>query len=145
MTMAEVPQETFDTYLSCFSAHTVAFKGIVYQTAEHAYHCQRYSDPAILLEIRFAPTAKDAWAASQKHKSEQFPDFGEQKRAVMKEILEAKLAQHPDVREALRGTGMMDIVKAEPRDAYWGTGPDGKGRNELGKLWMELRRGLSVV
>lgn len=57
----------------------------------------------------------------------------------MKEILRAKIAQHDDVRSALRETGTDEIVKEEPLDPYWGTGPDGNGRNELGKLWMELR------
>lgn len=60
----------------------------------------------------------------------------------MKEILLAKAIQHEEVRNALMETGNSEIVKEEPRDSYWGTGPDGKGRNELGKLWMEIRNEL---
>lgn len=134
-----VPKQTFDAFFSCFSTHPVAYQGVQYLTAEHAYQAQRYTDPSIISEICAAPTAKDAWAVSQKYKHQQLPDFTDRKREVMKEILKAKLAQHQDIQEALSLTGNEEIVKEVPEDAYWGTGPDGNGRNELGKLWMELR------
>ena len=134
-----VSKEIFDRYFSCFSDHSVEYKGIHYTTAEHAYHCQRYSDQDILSEIQNVPTARDAWSVSQKYKDTQHADFAEKKRDIMKAILIAKLEQHSDVRDALSATGEDEISKHEPKDAYWGMGPDGKGRNELGKLWMEIR------
>ena len=40
----------------------------------------------------------------------------------------------------------LKVIKDSDRDAFWGVGPDGKGRNELGKclerLRAELRRGI---
>jgi len=57
----------------------------------------------------------------------------------MEELFRAKLDQHPDVRQALLDSSDMLIVKYEPKDAWWGDGPDGLGRNEMGKLWMQLR------
>jgi len=140
----QVPKETFDKYFSCFSQHLLEFNGVEYKTAEHAYHSQRYSDEAILAEIREAPTARDAWVVSQKYKDQQKSDFSLNKRSVMKEILLAKVAQHADVKGALLQTDGAEIAKEEPKDAYWGTGLDGQGRNELGKLWMEVRNEIQV-
>lgn len=137
-----LPQDIFQSYLSNFSDHPVEYRGVIYKTAEHAYHCQRYTDPAIIEEIRGAPTAAAAWEASQRYKPGQAANFDGYKLEVMKNILRAKLEQHSDVREALIQSGDMEIVKEEPKDAFWGAGPDGSGRNELGKLWMDIRTEL---
>jgi ribA/ribD-fused uncharacterized protein len=59
--------------------------------------------------------------------------------AVVAEILRAKLAQHPEAREALTESGHEDIVEDSPTDYFWGEGADGSGRNMLGKLWMKIR------
>lgn len=135
---------TFSKYLSNFSEHQVEYEGASYLTAEHAYHCQRYEDPAIISEIFTAPTARAAWETSQKYKSRQNPEFTELKVEIMKKILRAKADQHEDVRRALLESGEQEIVKNEPNDSFWGNGPDGSGRNELGKLWMSIRAEIAA-
>jgi predicted NAD-dependent protein-ADP-ribosyltransferase YbiA (DUF1768 family) len=40
-------------------------------------------------------------------------------------------------------TGKKKIVEDSPKDSFWGWGPDRKGRNELGKLWMKLRKEIN--
>jgi len=40
-------------------------------------------------------------------------------------------------------TGNSILIENNPLDPYWGTGPDGKGKNMTGKLLMELRERLS--
>lgn len=137
-----LPAEVFSQHLSNFSPHPVEYKGVLYPTAEHAYHCQRYGDPGILKEIQGALTAQEAWEISQKYKQQQKQEFPELKIEIMKEILKAKADQHEDVRRALLESGEMEIVKHEPKDSFWGSGPDGYGRNEMGKLWMSIRAEL---
>jgi predicted NAD-dependent protein-ADP-ribosyltransferase YbiA (DUF1768 family) len=73
----------------------------MYKTAEHCYHCQRYQDRAILLEIKNARSPDEAWKISQQYKKFQKDDFEEKKRDIMKEILLAKLSQHNVVRDFL--------------------------------------------
>lgn len=133
-----LPFDLYERMLSAFSGHMVEYKGMVYPTAEHAYHCQRYTDPAVLDEIKNARSAKLAWEASQKYKSQQMLGFEEGKVALMEDICRAKLAQHADVKEVLLWSEGMAIIKTYP-DPFWGIGLDGEGRNELGKLWMRLR------
>src|SRR5258708_3946513 len=99
------PMHEYTEYLSVLSAHMIEFKGVLYQTCEHAYHCQRYTDPAIVEEIKNARSAYTAWEVSQKYKAQQSAGWDDQKAAVMEEICRAKLAQHPIVKEALVASG----------------------------------------
>lgn len=136
-----LPFDLYERMLSAFSGHMVEYKGVVYPTVEHAYHCQRYIDQAIADEIKNARSAKLAWAVSQKYKAQQVMGFDERKVVIMEDICRAKLAQHEDVKEVLLWSEGMAIIKTYP-DPFWGVGLEGEGRNELGKLWMRLREEL---
>lgn len=57
----------------------------------------------------------------------------------MREALWAKFTQHPPLREKLLATGSARLVEHTKRDAYWGDGGDGSGKNRLGILLMEIR------
>ncbi len=135
------PMHEYTEYLSVLSAHMVEFKGVLYPTCEHAYHCQRYSDLAIIEEIKSARSAYGAWEVSQKYKVQQRAGWDDQKSVVMEEICRAKLAQHPIIKEALLASGDSVIVKDYP-DAFWGIGMNGVGKNEMGVIWMKLRSEL---
>lgn len=134
--------ETFAQYFSCFSGHMVLYKEVLYPTAEHAYHCQRYTDPDIIDEIKKATSAYKARELSQKYKSQQIPNFDSEKIGIMEKIFRAKLEQHEDVMRALIESGEKIIIKNHPDDYFWGNGADGSGKNEMGKLWMKLRSRL---
>eukprot|EP01065_Artemidia_motanka_P032233 TRINITY_DN3925_c2_g1_i1.p1 TRINITY_DN3925_c2_g1~~TRINITY_DN3925_c2_g1_i1.p1 ORF type:complete len:557 (+),score=147.30 TRINITY_DN3925_c2_g1_i1:586-2256(+) len=59
----------------------------------------------------------------------------------MWEGLVAKFTQVPMCERVLAGTGNRPIVFADINDPFWGMG-DGSGRNEYGKLLMEVRKNL---
>jgi ribA/ribD-fused uncharacterized protein len=138
------PFELFEKYLTPFSGHMLEYKGVLYTTLEHAYHCQRYTDEAILDEIKNARSAYLAWDVSQKYKSQQRQDWDKQKVEVMKELFRAKLAQHADVKNALLASGDALIIKHQT-DPFWGDALDGTGRNEMGEIWMQLREELITI
>lgn len=52
----------------------------------------------------------------------------------MRELSHAKIEQHAEVKEFLKNTGDRKIVKNIKEDSYWGTGVDGKGLNQMGKI-----------
>lgn len=58
----------------------------------------------------------------------------------MKEIIRAKVAQHPYVKKKLIESGDRELVENSWRDDFWGWGPNKDGQNHLGKLWMEVRK-----
>jgi predicted NAD-dependent protein-ADP-ribosyltransferase YbiA (DUF1768 family) len=42
------------------------------------------------------------------------------------------------VAEELALTGQRLLLKTITTDAFWGLGPDGRGANRMGQLWMRL-------
>jgi ribA/ribD-fused uncharacterized protein len=128
--------------LSHFAAFSVEYENVLWQTAEHAYQAASFTDTDIRNQITLARSAHDARMIGQKLKKQRRPDWGTHKLVVMEELLRAKLAQHPYVREKLLASGNREIIKNVPDDSYWGWGIDHKGENRMGKLWMKLREEL---
>jgi len=126
---------------SPFSAHEVEVDGIVFKTAEHAYQALRVV-PEARPVIMSARSPLDAWREAQKCKERNQLLTGYDKYALMEKIFRAKLAQHADVREVLLESGDRELLKVFDTDYDWGTGADGSGQNNMGKLWMKLRAEL---
>ena len=61
---------------------------------------------------------------------------------VMRKAVHAKFTQNQALKELLLSTGDHPLVQIKPGDWFWGTGPDNNGKNMLGELLMELRKGL---
>lgn len=76
------------------------------------------------------------------HREAERPNWHSEKSIIMKDILRHKLQQHAYVQKKLLQTGRAVIIEDSPFDSYWGWGADRLGRNELGKIWMELREEL---
>jgi ribA/ribD-fused uncharacterized protein len=143
--MKILPLEIFYIYFSPYTAHAIEVDGVTYMTVEHAYQCTRYTDQKIKDEIMRAGSPVKAWETSTKYKHLQIPEFksSDYKRAMMKKLMKLKALQHEEVKKALLETGKQKIVKHiltyPPGDGYWDDGVDGKGQNEMGKIWMEIR------
>ncbi|MFA6227219.1 MAG: NADAR family protein [Candidatus Paceibacterota bacterium] len=143
-----VPLEIFYIYFSPYTSHAIEVGGILYPTVEHAYQCMRYTDKNIIEEIKSTHSPVKAWEVSTKYKELQIPEFKkeEYKREVMKKLMRLKALQHEEVRKALFNTNDQKIVKHivtyPPGDGFWDDGENGKGRNEVGKIWMEIREEL---
>ena len=136
--------ETRWTYLSPFSAHEVEVRGVVYKTAEHAYQALRMKEAA-RGEIAISTSPLEAWRRAQAAKGQDMVNDSVDKLELMEEIFRAKLAQHADVCEVLIETGDAELLKVYDTDYYWGTGADGSGENQMGKLWMKLRAELLKI
>lgn len=131
--------------LSPFSAHRIEIWGEAFPTAEHAYQAARILPGPERDAIKHATSPMNAWREGQKYKHRAdlaVPGFD--KLAIMEEIFRAKLEQHPDIADVLRESGTATLEKNIESDAYWGTGPDGRGENQMGKIWMELRAELKA-
>lgn len=127
-------------WLSNFSSFGVTYEGFDYATSEHAYHAAKFGKFTMEFDrISKAPSAHEAMLLARKFKASQRADWDEVKRGIMKMICSLKLAQHEYIQRKLKATGTRPLVEVSPIDAYWGWGPNKDGRNELGKIWMELR------
>ena len=127
--------------LDNFSAHTVSIWNITFPTVEHAFQWKKFSvsSPEIAAEVLAASSPHAVKIISDANKQKVPEAWYGERIAVMELLLEAKAAQHEDVREALHRTGDRNIIENSPVDDYWGIGPNQDGENMLGKLWMRVR------
>lgn len=136
--------------LSNFSAFRLEFRGIDYDTSEHAYHCQKFTRPVagqagIRTAIQHARSAHEAFKFAERFKAERRADWDDVKVDIMHDILRAKAAQHEYVRRKLLATGDSELIEDSWRDDFWGWGPNRDGQNMLGKLWMQVRSELRAA
>jgi ribA/ribD-fused uncharacterized protein len=119
----------------------VEWKGFVWPTSEHAYQAAGFFKvaPDLVEKIKKARSAHDAQKIAYENKDKRIKNWEEQKVEVMKEILRAKIDQHPYVLKKLLQSGTREIIEDSWRDSEWGWGPNKDGKNLLGKIWMELR------
>ena len=133
--------------LSNFSAFRVQWKGIDFDTSEHAYHWEKFRDQphawnsvgSIAEQVRLAPSAHAAFKLAEICKPHRRPDWDDVKVEIMRGILKAKVDQHEYVRRKLLETGTRELVEDSWRDDFWGWGPNKDGKNMLGRIWMEIR------
>ncbi len=126
----------------CFSnmaGFAVEIDGVVYMTSEHAYQSAKFSDQGIKNKIINARSGMDAKKVAIDNSEFVIPEWHTINLEVMENILRKKLEQHAYIQEKLIETGKREIIEASPHDAYWGWGPDKKGLNMHGKLWMKIR------
>lgn len=125
-----------------FAPFQVEWGGKLYPTSEHAYQAAHFfvTSPELAEEVRTQRSPRLASDVANQNKAFDDPEWHDKKLAVMEEICRAKLEQHELVKQTLIESGNKEIVEMNPNDDFWGYGPDGKGRNELGKIWMKLRK-----
>ncbi len=135
--------------LSNFSAFNVMWRGVRFQTAEHAYHFERFwgAVPQVTASIARdficnTTSAHEAFRYAQDNKGWQRRDWDAVKVDAMRDILRAKVDQHEYVRRKLLATGDRELIDDSWRDDFWGWGLNRDGQNMLGKLWMEVRAEL---
>lgn len=124
----------------------VAFEDRVFPTAEHAYQAGKAAKPEVREWILSAPTpALVAMAAHGLYTWDIVPSWSKIKFDRMRSVLRAKFTQHPDLQEVLLETGSARLVEAGTTDnavnRLWGE-VDGKGKNMLGIMLMEIREEL---
>lgn len=125
---------------------SITFEGRVFATAEHAYQAGKARKEEVREWILSAPTpGLVAMAAHGLYTWDIVPDWSQIKYDRMRQVLRAKFTQHDDLRQLLLSTGDARIVEAgrvaNVVNCTWGE-VNGKGRNMLGVLLMELRTEL---
>ena len=128
---------------SNFAAFPIMLRGKRWPTSEHYFHGQKFQNSAHREEIRKATSPMIAARLGRDRKKKLRRDWESEKVSVMREALVAKFTQHEDLATLLLETDDAKLVEHTTNDAYWGDGGDGKGKNMLGRLLMEVREELS--
>lgn len=135
-----------DEYFELSNFYPKGFKenGVYWPTVEHYFQAMKFAGKegaAHRERIRRAhsPDQAKALGHSRKHKLRR--DWEGVKDGIMMHALRCKFAD-PELRAVLLGTGSRRIEENSPCDRYWGVGRDGRGKNRLGLLLMQLRKEL---
>lgn len=124
----------------------IEFEGETFATAEHAYQAGKARKKEVRQWILSAPTpGLVAMAAHGLYTWDIVSDWSQIKYDRMRRVLLAKFTQHEDLRELLLSTGDARLVEVGKVtnlvNCTWGE-VNGKGKNMLGVLLMEVRTEL---
>jgi len=125
-----------------FSPHPVIYKGKKYPTSEHLFQSFKFQAhrPNLAEHIRTCSERPSvAFSEARRFQPEVRSDWKKVNIEMMDEALFHKFTQHSDLQAELLGTGDAELIEDSDKDAFWGVGPDGQGRNELGKCLERLR------
>jgi N-glycosidase YbiA len=136
-----------NAFLSNFYVRAIWFKGILYQSAEHAFQAQK---AWTIVDHDYIREAASPAEAKRRGKTiARIDSWEEIKVQTMLDVLRAKFANHhpngaPNtLAEWLYLTGEAELVEGNTwGDVFWGQCPLGNGENMLGKLLMQVREEL---
>lgn len=124
-------------YLSNFYPSPIEWDGLTFPTVEHAFQAAKSCDPLERAAIAQAPSPGIAKRMGRAVKLR--ADWEEVKIPFMLAFLRLKFTFDSAPGRWLLNTGQAELVEGNTwGDRFWGT-VDGEGRNELGKLLMQVR------
>ena len=124
---------------SNFSRHGFALDDAWWPTSEHYYQAQKFAGTPYVEVVRQLSRPSDAARLGRDRRLPLRQDWENVKDQVMRQALLRKFASNPEICSILLSTGGRLIVEKTTSDGYWGCGADGRGRNRLGYLLMEVR------
>lgn len=132
-----------------YQALKYRYKGAPAANAEMAEAIRTQGTPnkAFLLARGYGGCAKYAWGKAlidlhRKIGATLHPKWETKKIKKMHIVVQLKADQDPEFAAELKATGDAELVENSPYDTFWGCGKDGKGKNHLGKILMEVRKNL---
>ena len=132
------------TELSNFHWSPFLLEGKTWTTVEHYFQAQKFpADPVLQEKVRAAKTALGAKRLGRTKTAAFRTDWDSIKDEVMYTGIKAKFQQNPTLATLLAETGSAWLIEKAPRDSYWGSGPNGCGKNKTGHIIMRVRGELS--
>ena len=126
---------------SNFAGFGFELNGRRWRTMEHYFQAMKFEGTPQFEKIANSGSPKQAKDLGQSRAYPIRGDWDSVKESIMLAGLRAKF-QDPELKLLLLGTGKKKLIENSPYDTYWGIGPNGKGKNRLGVLLMQLREEL---
>ncbi len=128
---------------SNFAPYPIKIGGKRWRTSEHYFQAAKFLAEKDKEAIRRAKSPGMAARMGRDRKRKLRRDWESVKVDVMRQAVLTKFTQHERLRELLLSTGDAKLVEHTVNDDYWGDGGDGRGKNMLGRILMEIRSKLS--
>ena len=127
-----------------FYERSIFLDGLTWRTTEHYFQAQKFVGTPYMAVIQDMQRPRDAFDLSRKPSVSPWVrnDWEKVKCDVMLKALLAKFTQHEDLKKRLLSTGNRHLVEHTSNDSFWGDGGDGSGKNNLGRLLMQVRQAL---
>jgi len=127
---------------SNFAPFPINLSGKRWATSEHYFQAQKFLDTSDRERVRLSKTPALAARHGRDRTKKLRRDWDSVKVSIMRQAVEAKFRQHPDLRALLLSTSDAVLVEHTSDDDFWGDGGNGSGRNMLGRILMEVRDAL---
>ena len=124
---------------SNFATYPIKLKGKVWPTSEHYFQAMKFESASDQNEIRKAKTPMEAARKGRDGKRKLKRNWESMKDNVMRDAVFAKFDQHSNLKQLLLSTNDAKLVEHTENDDYWGDGGNGKGKNMLGRILVEVR------
>jgi len=135
------PRDSYGEF-SNFAQYAIELDGLTWPTTEHYFQAQKFAGTEREEATRQAATPGEAARMGRDRGTVLRADWEDVKDEIMYQAVLAKFTQWPKLRRLLLKTGNAVLIEHTRRDAYWGDGGDGTGRNQLGKTLMRVREEL---
>eukprot|EP01065_Artemidia_motanka_P016475 TRINITY_DN20146_c0_g1_i1.p1 TRINITY_DN20146_c0_g1~~TRINITY_DN20146_c0_g1_i1.p1 ORF type:complete len:1491 (+),score=312.80 TRINITY_DN20146_c0_g1_i1:61-4533(+) len=113
-----------------------------WRSLEHWYQAHKYEGTPGFEAIRDVPTPELAYEQGRRPRGDWGPlrkDWDSAREDVMLRGATMKFEQNAVCRSVLLSTGTRPLRFRDADDGYWGSGPEGDGRNRLGALLERVR------
>ncbi len=133
--------KTGDKYgcFSNFSSHPIVINNVEWKTSEHYFQAMKFLDPKLQNRVREINSPMEAAKFGRDRALPLRPDWEQVKDDVMRTAIIAKVTQNQEVFDILFYTDDAILIEHTINDAYWADGGDGRGKNMLGIILMEIR------
>lgn len=128
--------------LSAFSSFGFDLDDAHWSSVAHYFHASKFEDAEIRSQIKAAQSPHEAEKIAKKHKRKIKKDWRSTERILMTRAIYVRCRTHQSVASVLLDTGDIKIIENSQYDYYWGCGRDLRGKNNFGKVLMEVREKL---
>jgi len=127
-------------FLSNFYPVLLSYRGMVYESVEHAFQAAKTNNMKQKVWVQEAETPGEAKSRGRDVLIRE--DWEEFKVSVMLDLVRQKFKLHPELGEKLRATEGVELVEGNTwGDTFWGVCAM-RGKNVLGKILMQVREEL---
>ncbi len=128
--------------LASFSAHSFQLEGYEWSTVEHYFQAMKFENPDYQAKIRAADSPRLARKLGRTRFKRVRADWKKIRIVVMTRAVYTKCLAHSDVADTLIETGSKQLVENTQYDYFWGCGRDRRGKNQYGRVLMNVREKL---
>lgn len=128
--------------LGSFSRHGFFLEDREWPSVEHYYQAMKFNSPDEQEKIRLAKHPRKARKMGRSRFRKLRKDWSKVKVVYMTRAVYTKCKTHPEVETKLLATGDKKLLESSQYDYFWGCGRDRRGRNQYGRILMNVREKL---